>query len=73
MVQKIETPALAETLHTLKTSSSPEGRILSLDDGAHYFAENRKVIKQTKRTSLKDVVDNFGLPKEIVERLKNLK
>ena len=42
---------------------------LSLDEGAHYFAENRKVNKSTKKISLKDIVNNYNLPKEIVDRL----
>lgn len=47
----------------------PEGRILSLDEGAHYFAENRKINKSMKKISLKDIVNNYNLPKEIVDRL----
>jgi hypothetical protein len=50
-------------------NTMPEGRILSLDEGAHYFAENRKVNKSIKKISLKDIVNNYNLPKEIVDRL----
>ena len=63
--QIIEQPA-----HLMKTSNPPEGYILSLDDGAHYFAENKKKIKKKEKISLKDVIDNFNLPKDIADRLR---
>jgi hypothetical protein len=70
-VQKIPPrDQVEEKVYTVKTFSTPEGRILSLDDGAHYFAESRKVKKEVKKTLLRDVVDNFNLPKDIVDRLR---
>jgi hypothetical protein len=70
IIQKIPAQVFTETPHLLKTSSPPIDGIMSLDDGAHYFAENRKTIKTTEKVLLKDVVDNFNLPKEVADRLR---
>lgn len=70
MVQKISALPTMETPHQLKASNPPVGGVMSLDEGAHYFAENRKTNKVVNKTSLKDVVDNFNLPKEIADRLR---
>lgn len=69
-VQVVPPQVSDEPVHSMKTSTPPEGYILSLDDGAHYFAENKKKIKKKVKTSLKDVVDNFNLPKDIADRLR---
>ena len=70
VIQRIPPQAQVEVPHQLKASSAPEGKILSLDEGAHYFAENRKVVKEVKKTVLKDVIDNYNLPQDIVDRLR---
>jgi predicted protein tyrosine phosphatase len=70
IVQKVEPTILPEAIHTLKSSGTPENRILSLDDGAFYFAENRKQVKVVQKILLNDVVDNYDLPKEVVDRLR---
>jgi hypothetical protein len=70
VVQKIPPSTPSEPPNTLKISSTPENRILSLDDGEFYFAESRKSKKQVKKTSLKDVVGNYNLPQDIVDRLR---
>ena len=69
VIPKQEVP---ETSNLLRIESTPENRIMSLDDGAHYFAENRKSNKTPKSVSLKDIVDNFNLPKEVVNRLRGV-
>ena len=70
VVQKIQSNISPETPHTLKVISTPENRILSLDDGEFYFAESRKSKKQVKKIALKDVVGNYNLPQDIVDRLR---
>lgn len=70
MINRIQAQVVAEVPHQLKASSPPVGEVMSLDEGAHYFAENRKTNKTVNKTSLKDVVDNFDLPKDIADRLR---
>ena len=70
MINKIPAWDVPETPHQLKVSSPSVGGVMSLDDGAHYFAENRKATKVVNKTSLEDIVDNFNLPKDVVDRLR---
>jgi hypothetical protein len=72
LIQKIPSNISSEVSYTLKVAGTPENRILSLDDGEFYFSESRKSKKQTKKTVLKDIVGNFNLPQDIVDRLRGI-
>jgi hypothetical protein len=72
VIQVIPPQTPPEVPIMVKATSTPDNNIMSLDEGAHYFAENRKGNKPAKKTLLKDVVDNYGLPKEIVDRLRGV-
>ena len=73
VINRIPAQATPETNILIKTSASTADQIMSLDEGAHFFAENRKTSKVAKQqTHLKDVVDNFNLPKEIADRLRGV-
>lgn len=73
VVNKIPAQAIPETAIPIKTSAASADQIMSLDEGAHFFAENRKTNKAAKQQILiKDVIDGFNLPKEIVDRLRGV-
>lgn len=62
-----------ETVPIVKVHSTPENRILSLDDGEFYFAEGRKDRKAPrKQVLLPDVIDQFNLPKDVADRLRGV-
>lgn len=71
-VKVIEAQVPVEASIPMRVNSSAENHIMSLDEGAHYFAENRKTTKMEKKVSLKDIVDNYNLPKEIADRLRGV-
>jgi len=70
MIQKVLPQSCPEIPHQMKANNPPVGGVMSLDDGAHYFAENRKTNKVVNHQSLKDLVDNFDLPKDVADRLR---
>lgn len=63
---------LVEVPAPVKVSSTSDGHTMSLDEGAHFFAESRKLNKKVKVKALKDILSSYELPKEIADRLRGL-
>jgi len=69
-IQKVPSKPLEERELIIKVNSAPENRLLSLEEGEFYFSENRANKKAAKTVNLEDVIDQFDLPQEIVDRLR---